>query len=70
MLPFASSFGNEYVLLPIDYVSKWVEPVSIRTNETRIMERFLKRIPFLGMDALCYLVTTVRISAANHLIHC
>jgi len=25
MGPFPSSFGNEYILLAVDYVSKWVE---------------------------------------------
>jgi len=30
--PFPNSFGNEYILLCVDYVSKWVEAIPIRTN--------------------------------------
>jgi len=41
MGPFASSFGNEYILLCVDYVSKWVEAIPIRTNESRVVVKFL-----------------------------
>jgi hypothetical protein len=27
MGPFPSSFGNQYILVAIDYVSKWVKPL-------------------------------------------
>jgi len=30
---FPSSFENEYILLCVDYVSKWDEAISTRTNE-------------------------------------
>ena len=28
MRPFPSSFGNLYILLVVDYVSKWVEAIA------------------------------------------
>ena len=31
--PFPSSFSNLYILLVVDYVSKWVEVIPTRTND-------------------------------------
>ncbi|GJS06551.1 reverse transcriptase domain-containing protein [Tanacetum coccineum] len=44
MLPFPSSNGNKYVLLAIDYVSKWVEAQAFPTNDARNVVNFLKRL--------------------------
>jgi len=33
MGPFPSSFGNQYILVVVDYVSKWVEAIASPTNE-------------------------------------
>ena len=41
MGPFSSSFGNEYILLAVDYLSKWVEAIPTRTNDARVVVRFL-----------------------------
>jgi len=41
--PFPSSFGNEYILVAIDYVSKWVEAVATLHNDTKTMVKFLKK---------------------------
>ena len=30
MGPFPSSFGNEYILLAVDYISKWVKVIPSR----------------------------------------
>ena len=38
---FPSSFGNEYILLTINYVSKWVNAISNRTTEVRVIVKFL-----------------------------
>ena len=42
MGPFLSSFGNEYILLAVDYVSKWVEAIRTRTNDGRVVVKFLR----------------------------
>ena len=34
MGPFPSSFGNIYILLAVDYVSKWVEAAACPKNDT------------------------------------
>ena len=33
MGPFPSSFSNQFVLVAVDYVSKWVEVVALPTND-------------------------------------
>jgi len=31
--PFLISYGNQFILVAVDYVSKWAEAVPTRTNE-------------------------------------
>ena len=38
---FPSSFGYLYILLAVDYVSKWVEAIPTRTNDFSVVSRFL-----------------------------
>ena len=33
MGPFPASFGYLYILVGVDYVSKWVEAIPTRTND-------------------------------------
>ncbi|CAN6713111.1 unnamed protein product [Malus baccata var. baccata] len=42
MGPFPSSFSNKYILVAVDYVSKWVEAVAVPTNDAQVVLRFLK----------------------------
>ncbi|KAD7478070.1 hypothetical protein E3N88_01206 [Mikania micrantha] len=44
MGPFPSSRGNRYILVAIDYVSKWVEAQALSTNDARGVVGFLKRL--------------------------
>ena len=43
MGPFPPSFGNLYILLAIDYVSKWVEAVACSRNDANTVVIFLQR---------------------------
>ena len=42
MGPFPSSFSNLYILLAVDYVSKWVATISSRTNDANVIVKFLR----------------------------
>ena len=42
MGPFPKSFGYLYILVAVDYVSKWVEAVACKTNDHRVVVQFLK----------------------------
>ena len=43
MGPFPPSDGKEYILVAVDYVSKWVEAIPTRTNTHREVLRFVTR---------------------------
>ncbi|GJT09021.1 reverse transcriptase domain-containing protein [Tanacetum coccineum] len=44
MGPFSSSRGNKYILVAVDYLSKWVEPKALPNNDARVVVKFLKSI--------------------------
>nr|GFB75388.1 reverse transcriptase domain-containing protein [Tanacetum cinerariifolium] len=44
MGPFSSSKGNKYILIPVDYLSKWVKAKALPTNDARIVVKFLKSL--------------------------
>ena len=43
MVPFLSSHGMEYILVAVDYVSKWVETIALANNEGKSVTTFLKK---------------------------
>ncbi|GJU92329.1 reverse transcriptase domain-containing protein [Tanacetum coccineum] len=44
MGPFSSSHGNKYILVAVDYLSKWVEAKALPTNDARVVVKFLKSL--------------------------
>ncbi|XP_060183227.1 uncharacterized protein LOC132613200 [Lycium barbarum] len=43
MGPFPPSFGNRYILLAVNYVSKWVEAVPLPTNDAKVVVNFVRK---------------------------
>nr|GEU72645.1 reverse transcriptase domain-containing protein [Tanacetum cinerariifolium] len=41
---FPSSRGNKYILVAVDYLSKWVEAKGLPTNDARVICKFLKSL--------------------------
>nr|GFB49309.1 reverse transcriptase domain-containing protein [Tanacetum cinerariifolium] len=39
---FPSSRGNKYILMAVDYLSKWVEAKALPTNDAQVVCKFLK----------------------------
>ncbi|KAL0853556.1 hypothetical protein Bca101_058708 [Brassica carinata] len=46
MGPFPVSHKNEYILVAVDYVSKWVEAVASPTNDARVVTKMFTSIIF------------------------
>ncbi|XP_024013525.1 uncharacterized protein LOC112087783 [Eutrema salsugineum] len=46
MGPFPSSYGNKYILVAVDYVSKWVEAIASPTNDSSVVLKMFKTIIF------------------------
>ncbi|GKC79863.1 reverse transcriptase domain-containing protein [Tanacetum coccineum] len=44
MGPFPSSKGNKYILVAVDYLSKWVEVKALPTNDARVVVKILKSL--------------------------
>lgn len=43
---FFHSFGFEYILVVVDYMSKWVEAIPTRTNGAKYVVKYFKDIIF------------------------
>ncbi|CAM8903296.1 unnamed protein product [Rhodiola kirilowii] len=46
MGPFPSSYGNQYILVAVNYVSKWVEAVASLTCDAKVVTKLFKKIIF------------------------
>ncbi|GJS19779.1 reverse transcriptase domain-containing protein [Tanacetum coccineum] len=44
MGPFPSSRGKKYILVAVDYLSKWVKAKALPTNDARVVCKFLKSL--------------------------
>nr|GEW16074.1 reverse transcriptase domain-containing protein [Tanacetum cinerariifolium] len=56
MGPFLSSRGNKYILVAVDYLSKWVEAKAFPTNDARVVCKFLKSL-FARFGTPCAIIS-------------
>ncbi|CAA7023836.1 unnamed protein product [Microthlaspi erraticum] len=40
--PFPTSIGDQYILVAVDYVSKWVETIAAQTNDSSVVIKMFK----------------------------
>ena len=46
MGPFSGSLSYKYILVMVDYVSKWIEAKPTLTNDARVVKKMLKKVIF------------------------
>nr|GEY73755.1 reverse transcriptase domain-containing protein [Tanacetum cinerariifolium] len=63
MGPFPSSKGNKYILVAVDYLSKWVEAKALPMNDARVVVKFLRLS--LAIEELTFAMTNSRESWQN-----
>lgn len=54
LFPF---FGFEYILVVINYVSKWIETIPTKTNNANFVVKYLKDVIFRKFGALKVIVS-------------
>ncbi|GJZ88484.1 reverse transcriptase domain-containing protein [Tanacetum coccineum] len=64
MGPFLKSYKFEYILVAIDYVSKWAEVEALPTNDARVVVNFLKKL-FSCFEILKALISDRRTHFCN-----
>ena len=65
MGPFPPSFGNLYILLTVDYVSKWVEAIACPRNDANTVVGFIQRNILSKFGALRTIISDERSHFAN-----
>ena len=68
MGPFLLSFSNLYILLVVDYFSKWVEAIPTRTNDAKVVANFLHSHIFTWFGTPRALITDGGTHLCNKLI--
>ena len=68
MGPFPSSFSDLYILIAMDYISKWVKAIPTRTNDASVVAKFLHSHIFTRFGTPRALITDGGTHFCNKLI--
>ena len=63
--PFTPSFGNLYILLAVDYVSKWVEVIACPRNDANTVMGFIQKNILSRFGALRTIISNEGSNFAN-----
>ena len=64
---FPPSFGNQYILLAVDYVSKWVEATTCPRNDANTVVGFIQKNILSRFGALRAIISDEESHFANNL---
>ena len=67
MGPFPPLFGNQYILLVVEYVSKWVEALACLRNDANTVVGFIKRNILSRFEAIRTIISDEGSHFANKL---
>ena len=68
MGPFPPSFGNLYIIVLVDYVSKWIEATALPINDAKVVTQFLQKNIFTRFGTPRAIISDGLISVINYLI--
>ena len=68
MGPFPSSLGYKYILVMVDYVSKWVEAMPTLINDARVVKKMLQKVIFTRFGTPRALISDGGSHFCNHVI--
>ncbi|RDY02290.1 Gag-Pol polyprotein, partial [Mucuna pruriens] len=66
MGPFPISNGYSYILVAIDYVSRWIEAIATKTNDAKVVVDFLKSNIFCRFGVLKALISDQAMASLLH----
>ena len=69
MGPFPSSRGNQYILVAVDYVSKWVEAVALPSNDAKVGMKFIQKHIFTRFGTPRAMISDGSMHFINNSVH-
>ena len=66
--PFVPSCGFEYILVAVDYVSKWVEAIATQTNDANCVVKFVKYMIFRSYGTPRVIISNGGSHFCNHVL--
>jgi len=54
---FPPSFGFKYILVSVDHISKWIEGVATRTNDHKVVIKFVQSNIFSRFGFPCAIIS-------------